>query len=93
LFRIAGIPPNVAQVPSARTAAARGASPSIHVHVEIGSPLDGSTPIVAQYPSPLISSLGTEPSSTKMNGSSLPAAASNHGRMNSSPVSYASNGL
>ena len=92
-MRIAGIPPNAAHVPSASTAAARGASRSIQVHVEIGSPRRGSTPNVAQYPSPLISSLGTEPSSTRMNGSSLPAAASNHARMNSSPVSYASSGL
>jgi hypothetical protein len=55
--------------------------------VAIGSPVPGSRPNVAQYPSPLISSLGTEPSSTRMNGSSLPAAASNQMAMNSSPFS------
>ena len=38
-------------------------------------------------------SLGTEPSSTRMNGSSLPSSASYHARMKSSPVSKANTGL
>ena len=42
--------------------------------VRIGWPVSGSTPIPAQCPSPLTSSLGTEPSSTSMNGSSSPGS-------------------
>ena len=55
--------------------------------VVTGSPVARSTPKAAQCPSPLSSSLATAPSTTRMNGPNRPAAAANHGRMNSSPVS------
>ena len=77
----------------AMTAAAFGASRSIHEQVVIGWPLSGSTPNPAQWPSPLISSLGTDPSSTRTNGSRRPRSASYQARMSSSPVSKASIGL
>ena len=77
----------MAQVPIATTAAAFGASRSIHSLVVIGWPFDGFTPIPAQCPSPLIFSFGTEPSRISTNGSSLPASASYQACMNSAPFS------
>ncbi len=77
----------------AMTAAAFGASRSTQEQVVIGWPLSGSTPNPAQWPSPLISSLGTEPSSTSTKGSRRPRSASYQARMSSSPFSKASIGL
>ena len=77
----------------ATTAAALGARRSSHSFVVIGWPVSGLTPIPAQWPSPLIFSLGIEPSTMSTNGSSLPASASYHACMNSAPVSYASTGV
>ena len=76
LLRIAGMPPYAAHVPIASTAAALGVSRSIQLQVRIGCPVSRSTPMPAQCPSPLAHSLGTDPSSTSTNGSSLPSAAS-----------------
>ena len=76
---IAWMPPYVAHVPAATTAQARGASRSIHQFSVSGSPVSGSLPNDVQYPSPLIFSLGIEPSTTKMNGSSSPRTAARNG--------------
>ena len=48
LFFIAGMPPNVAQLPTATTAAAFGARRSSHSDVVIGCPVSGLSPIAAQ---------------------------------------------
>src|SRR5215472_8257667 len=90
---IAWIPPYAEQVPAAITAQARGASQSIHSQVGIGWPVFESVPNEAQYPSSLLFSLGMDPSTTKMNGSWPPSAASRKSRTNSSPFSKATNGL
>jgi hypothetical protein len=44
LFRIAGIPPYAAQVPTATKAAAAGASRSTHSLTVIGCPVSGLVP-------------------------------------------------
>ena len=80
-------------MPTATTAAAFGARRSTHSLVVIGCPVSGSSPMPAQWPSPLIFSLGIEPSTTSTNGSSLPASASYQASMNSAPFSKASTGL
>ena len=64
-------------MPTATTAAALGARRSIHSFIVIGWPLDGLTANPVQWPSPLISSLPSEPSMTSTNGSSSPFSASN----------------
>src|SRR3954463_15443802 len=87
------MPPYVEHVPSATTAAAFGARRSTHSFVVIGWPLDGLTPIPAQWPSPLIFSFGIEPSTMRTNGSSLPASASYQACMDSAPTSYARTGV
>src|SRR3984893_9397357 len=87
------MPPYVAHVPAATTAHAFGANRSIQSHVVIGCPVFASVPKVAQYPSSLFFSFGIEPSTTKIKGESLPSAASQKCRTNSSPFSYARNGL
>ena len=74
-------------MPSATTAAAFGARRSTHSLVVIGWPVEGSVPIAAQWPSPLIFSLGIEPSTTRTKGSSLPSSASYQACMNSAPTS------
>ena len=43
--------------------------------------------MAAQWPSPLISSLGIEPSTTSTNGSSSPSSAWYQASMNSAPFS------
>ena len=78
MFFIAGMPPYVAHVPTATTAAALGASRSSHSFIVIGWPLSGFTANPVQCPSPLISSLPSDPSITSTNGSSSPFSASNH---------------
>ena len=87
MFFIAGMPPYVAQVPIATTAAALGASRSTHSFVVIGCPFSGLTPKPDQWPSPLICSLPIEPSMISTNGSSLPSSASYQAWMNSWPTS------
>src|SRR5690606_4695758 len=87
---IAWMPPYAAQVPIATTAHALGASRSIHWLTVIGCPVTGSLPIELQNPSPLIFSLGIDPSTTSTNGSSSPAAALWNAAMKSPPVSLAS---
>ena len=72
---MAWMPPYVAQVPTATTAAAAGARRSIHSVVGIGWPVTESVPRAAQYPSRFTSSLGTEPSTTRTKGSSSPRSA------------------
>ncbi len=74
-------------MPTATTAAAFGARRSIHSFVVIGWPFSGFTPMPAKWPSPLISSFGSEPSRISTKGSSLPASASYHACMNSWPFS------
>ena len=59
----------------------------------MGWPVAASTPRAAQKPSALFFSFGIDPSMTRMNGSSFPAAASRIDCMNASPFSYASTGL
>src|SRR5919197_5520642 len=83
---IAWMPPYVAQVPAATTPHAPGARWSIHQFSVSGSPVASSFPNEVQYPSPLISSFGIEPSMTRTYGaSSSPRAAARKGFMNSSP--------
>src|SRR5690606_20072392 len=82
---IAWMPPYVAHVPAATTAQARGASRSIHQFSVSGSPVAGSLPNDVQYPSPLIFSLGIEPSTTTTNGSTSPRTAARNGARKSSP--------
>ena len=77
----------MAQVPTATTAAAFGASRSIHSFIVIGWPFSGLTPKPVQWPSPLICSLPSEPSITSTNGSSLPSSASNQAWTYSWPTS------
>ena len=84
---MAGMPPYVAQVPIATTAAALLARRSTHSLVVMGWPLAGLTPKPVQWPSPLICSLGIEPSMMRTNGSSLPCSASNQAWMYSWPTS------
>src|SRR3954452_25580254 len=72
----------------ATTPQAFGASWSIHQLSVSGSPVASSLPKEVQYPSPLIFSLGIEPSITSTNGSAAsPAAAARNGLRNSSPPS------
>src|SRR3954469_7401278 len=85
---MAWMPPYVAQVPAATTAHAFGARWSIHQLRVSGSPVAGSFPKEVQYPSPLMFSLGMEPSITNTNGASSSSfAAWRNGNMNSSPPS------
>src|SRR5215211_1682320 len=85
---IAWIPPYVAQVPTATTAHAFGANWSIHQLRVRGCPVVRSLPNELQYPSPLMFSLGIEPSITSTNGaSSSSLTASRNGLRNSSPPS------
>ncbi len=65
-------------MPTATSAAHLGASRSIHSFIVMGWPVSGLTANPVQNPSPLISSLPSEPSMTSTNGSSLPSSASNH---------------
>ena len=74
-------------MPTATTAAAFGASRSSHSLVVIGWPVSGLLPRPVQWPSPLIFSLGIEPSTTSTNGSSSPRSAMYQASMNSSPTS------
>ena len=74
-------------MPTATTAAALGASRSIHSFIVIGWPFSGFTANPVQKPSPLISSLPSEPSITSTNGSSLPSSASNQAWAYSCPFS------
>ena len=74
-------------MPTATTAAAFGARRSSHSLVVIGWPVDGFVPMPVQWPSPLISSFGIDPSSTSTNGSSSPRSAWYQASMNSSPFS------
>jgi len=80
----------VAQVPTARTASALGASRSSHSLVVIGwvsrPPPSTRFPMAAQYPSDLIDSFGIEPSTTSTNGSISPRSAFQNHCMNSSPT-------
>src|SRR3954452_22235435 len=72
----------------ATTPQAFGASWSIHQLSVSGSPVASSLPKEVQYPSPLIFSLGIEPSMTSTNGSAAsPRAAARNGVRNSSPPS------
>src|SRR3954452_24945878 len=72
----------------ATTPQAFGASWSIHQLSVSGSPVASSLPKEVQYPSPLIFSLGIEPSITSTNGSAAsPRAAARNGVRNSSPPS------
>src|ERR1700722_9393401 len=87
------MPPYVAQVPAAATAHALGANRSIQSQVVIGCPVVWSVPNDAQYPSFLFFSFGIEPSTTRRNRESLPSAPSWNALTNSSPFSYARNGL
>ena len=87
LFFIAGTPPYVAQVPTATSAAAFGASRSIHSLTVIGWPSIGSTPKPVQWPSPLRRSSPIAPSTTSRNGSSRPSSASYQACRNSAPFS------
>src|SRR5919202_876506 len=85
---IAWMPPYVAHVPIATTPHAFGASWSIHQFSVSGWPVASSLPNDVQYPSPLICSLGIEPSMTSTNGaSSSSRAAWRNGVRNSSPPS------
>src|SRR5919107_5659455 len=91
---IAWIPPQVAQVPAATTAHALGASWSIHQLRVRGSPVVRSLPNDVQYPSPLMFSLGMEPSITSTNGASNASfAASRKTCRYSSPPSEGSSTL
>ena len=74
-------------MPTAITAHARAVSRSTQVVVGMGWPVAGSVPKPAQHPSSLPVSSGMEPSTTRMKGSSLPAAASSKPARNSSPTS------
>ena len=71
----------------ATTAAALLARRSTHSLVVMGWPFSGLTPKPVQWPSPLISSLGIEPSMMRTNGSSLPCSASYQAWMYSWPTS------
>src|SRR3954452_1418704 len=72
----------------ATTPQAFGASWSIHQLSVSGSPVASSLPKEVQYPSPLIFSLGIEPSITSTKGSAAsPRAAARNGVRNSSPPS------
>src|SRR3954452_18429837 len=72
----------------ATTPQARCASWSIHQFRVSGSPVASSLPNEVQYPSPLMFSLGIEPSMTSTNGSAAsPRAAARNGVRNSSPPS------
>src|SRR3954464_12552581 len=85
---IAWMPPYVAHVPIATTPHAFGARRSSHQFSVSGSPVASSLPNDVQQPSPLMFSLGSEPSTTSTNGaSSSPRAAARKGARNSSPPS------
>src|SRR3954470_16622069 len=78
----------------ATTPQALWASWSIHQFSVSGSPVTSSLPNEVQYPSPLIFSLGIEPSMTSTYGaSSSPRAAARNGFRNSSPPSEGSSTL
>ena len=75
-------------MPSASTAAARGASRSIQVQVGIGSPVSGSTPSAAQWPSPpmlLVRDRALEHEHERVQAARRPRV--QNARMNSSPLS------
>src|SRR3954451_12880088 len=83
---MAWIPPYVAQVPAATMAVALGASRSSHSLVVIGCPVAGLFSKPDQYPSSLIFSFGTDPSTNRTNGSRSPRSAlKNHSRKSSAP--------
>src|SRR5262245_54921542 len=87
----AGIPPQVAQLPIAITASARGASRSTHAAVVIGVPSE-NFPSREKLPFPARDSFGIAPSSTRTNGEIVPSAARSRLARKASPLSIASSG-
>ncbi len=84
----AGMPPQEAHVPTAITAAARGARRSSHSRLVIWRPVPCSSPRPIQKPSPESRSSITEPSQQRTNGaSSSPSAAMRRFSTHSAPDS------